>query len=177
MSVDPGNTQKIYAGSEHSGLFYTKNAGARWQRCRTQHAEDDALLRSRAQRRRAGRNDPVGGLSQQERQAGKNWKACGSTAPARIFRLVRSCSRAPAISHLIRPHSHGFTPASKSAACSSATTAERLGTPQRRLDRHGCPRNPCFRAEHRHGLFSLRRGLLSQPRPRRSLGKHFAQEP
>ncbi len=33
MSVDPRNTQKIYAGSEHSGLFYTENGGARWQRC------------------------------------------------------------------------------------------------------------------------------------------------
>ena len=33
MSVDPANSQKIYAGSEHSGLFYTENGGARWQRC------------------------------------------------------------------------------------------------------------------------------------------------
>jgi photosystem II stability/assembly factor-like uncharacterized protein len=32
MSVDPANPQKIYAGSEHSGLFYTDNGGARWQR-------------------------------------------------------------------------------------------------------------------------------------------------
>ena len=32
MSVDPDNPQKIYAGSEHSGLFYTENAGARWKR-------------------------------------------------------------------------------------------------------------------------------------------------
>ena len=32
MSVDPDNPQKIYAGSEHSGLFYTENAGARWRR-------------------------------------------------------------------------------------------------------------------------------------------------
>jgi photosystem II stability/assembly factor-like uncharacterized protein len=32
MSVDPENPQKIYAGSEHSGLFYTENAGARWKR-------------------------------------------------------------------------------------------------------------------------------------------------
>jgi hypothetical protein len=30
MSVDPDNPQKIYAGSEHSGLFYTEYAGARW---------------------------------------------------------------------------------------------------------------------------------------------------
>ncbi|HEY3154121.1 MAG TPA: hypothetical protein VGK65_20850 [Candidatus Binatia bacterium] len=32
MSVDPDNPQKIYAGSEHSGLFYTENAGVRWKR-------------------------------------------------------------------------------------------------------------------------------------------------
>jgi photosystem II stability/assembly factor-like uncharacterized protein len=32
MSVDPENPQKIYAGTEHSGLFYTNNAGARWMR-------------------------------------------------------------------------------------------------------------------------------------------------
>ena len=32
MSVDPANPEKIYAGSEHSGLFYTDNAGARWKR-------------------------------------------------------------------------------------------------------------------------------------------------
>ena len=32
MSVDPANPQKIYAGSEHSGLFYTDNGGARWKR-------------------------------------------------------------------------------------------------------------------------------------------------
>jgi photosystem II stability/assembly factor-like uncharacterized protein len=33
MSVDPANPQKIYAGSEHSGLFFTDNGGARWKRC------------------------------------------------------------------------------------------------------------------------------------------------
>lgn len=32
MSIDPANPQKIYAGSEHSGLFYSENGGARWQR-------------------------------------------------------------------------------------------------------------------------------------------------
>jgi photosystem II stability/assembly factor-like uncharacterized protein len=32
MSVDPQNPEKIYAGSEHSGLFYTDNGGARWRR-------------------------------------------------------------------------------------------------------------------------------------------------
>jgi photosystem II stability/assembly factor-like uncharacterized protein len=32
MSVDPDNPQKIYAGSEHSGLFYTGNGGAGWRR-------------------------------------------------------------------------------------------------------------------------------------------------
>lgn len=32
MSVDPANAQKIYAGSEHSGLFYTDNGGANWKR-------------------------------------------------------------------------------------------------------------------------------------------------
>lgn len=32
MSIDPHNPQKIYAGSEHSGLFYTDNAGASWNR-------------------------------------------------------------------------------------------------------------------------------------------------
>ena len=32
MSVDPANPQKVYAGSEHSGLFYTDNGGARWKR-------------------------------------------------------------------------------------------------------------------------------------------------
>jgi hypothetical protein len=32
MAVDPDNPQKIYVGSEHSGLFYTETAGARWKR-------------------------------------------------------------------------------------------------------------------------------------------------
>lgn len=32
MSVDRQNPQKIYAGSEHSGLFYSENGGARWKR-------------------------------------------------------------------------------------------------------------------------------------------------
>jgi ligand-binding sensor domain-containing protein len=32
MSVDSANPQKIYAGSEHSGLFYSENGGAKWQR-------------------------------------------------------------------------------------------------------------------------------------------------
>ena len=32
MSVDPDSPHKIYAGSEHSGLFYTENAGNNWKR-------------------------------------------------------------------------------------------------------------------------------------------------
>ena len=32
MSVDPQNPAKIYAGSEHSGLFFTETGGAKWQR-------------------------------------------------------------------------------------------------------------------------------------------------
>jgi len=32
MSVDPDNSQKIYVGSEHSGLFYTENGGKNWHR-------------------------------------------------------------------------------------------------------------------------------------------------
>ena len=32
MSVDPENPQKIYLGTEHSGLFYTESAGASWKR-------------------------------------------------------------------------------------------------------------------------------------------------
>lgn len=32
MSVDPENSSKIYAGTEHSGLFYTNDAGAHWHR-------------------------------------------------------------------------------------------------------------------------------------------------
>jgi len=32
MSVDPENPALIYAGTEHSGLFYTTNGGARWLR-------------------------------------------------------------------------------------------------------------------------------------------------
>jgi photosystem II stability/assembly factor-like uncharacterized protein len=32
MSVDPQNSKIIYAGTEHSGLFYTTNGGARWLR-------------------------------------------------------------------------------------------------------------------------------------------------
>lgn len=32
MSVDPANPEKIYAGSEHSGLFYTDNGGKNWKR-------------------------------------------------------------------------------------------------------------------------------------------------
>ncbi len=32
MSVDPQNPEIIYAGTEHSGLFYTRNGGGRWLR-------------------------------------------------------------------------------------------------------------------------------------------------
>lgn len=32
MSVDSDDPKKIYAGTEHSGLFYTKDAGAHWHR-------------------------------------------------------------------------------------------------------------------------------------------------
>ena len=32
MSVDPEDPRTIYAGTEHSGLFYTKDAGAHWHR-------------------------------------------------------------------------------------------------------------------------------------------------
>lgn len=32
MSVDPDDSRNIYAGTEHSGLFYTKDAGAHWHR-------------------------------------------------------------------------------------------------------------------------------------------------
>ena len=32
MSIDAQNPQRIYAGSEHSGLFYTESGGARWKR-------------------------------------------------------------------------------------------------------------------------------------------------
>ncbi|HEU4343371.1 MAG TPA: hypothetical protein VFU31_17625 [Candidatus Binatia bacterium] len=32
LSVDPENPQKIYAGTEHSGLFYTTDGGAHWLR-------------------------------------------------------------------------------------------------------------------------------------------------
>jgi photosystem II stability/assembly factor-like uncharacterized protein len=32
MSVDPENPKMIYAGTEHSGLFYSKDAGAHWHR-------------------------------------------------------------------------------------------------------------------------------------------------
>ena len=32
MSVDPEDPRRIYAGTEHSGLFYTKDAGAHWHR-------------------------------------------------------------------------------------------------------------------------------------------------
>ena len=32
MSVDPDDPQKIYAGSEHSGLFYSETGGKNWKR-------------------------------------------------------------------------------------------------------------------------------------------------
>ena len=32
MTVDPDDSKTIYAGTEHSGLFYTKDAGAHWHR-------------------------------------------------------------------------------------------------------------------------------------------------
>jgi photosystem II stability/assembly factor-like uncharacterized protein len=32
MAVDPDDPNTIYAGTEHSGLFYTKDAGAHWHR-------------------------------------------------------------------------------------------------------------------------------------------------
>jgi photosystem II stability/assembly factor-like uncharacterized protein len=36
MSVDPQDSKTIYAGTEHSGLFYTKDAGAHWHRAEPQ---------------------------------------------------------------------------------------------------------------------------------------------
>jgi photosystem II stability/assembly factor-like uncharacterized protein len=33
LSVDPEEPQVIYAGSEHSGLFYSRDGGAHWMRC------------------------------------------------------------------------------------------------------------------------------------------------
>jgi hypothetical protein len=36
MSVDPENTKTIYVGTEHSGLFYTQDAGAHWHRANPQ---------------------------------------------------------------------------------------------------------------------------------------------
>ena len=32
LSVDPDNPELIYAGTEHSGLFYSRNGGAKWLR-------------------------------------------------------------------------------------------------------------------------------------------------
>ena len=32
MSIDPEDPNKIYAGTEHSGMFYTTDAGAHWHR-------------------------------------------------------------------------------------------------------------------------------------------------
>jgi hypothetical protein len=34
LSVDPENPALVYAGSEHSGLFYTTDGGARWERAK-----------------------------------------------------------------------------------------------------------------------------------------------
>src|SRR5581483_4672696 len=34
LSVDPENPQLVYAGSEHSGLFYTTDGGKRWLRAK-----------------------------------------------------------------------------------------------------------------------------------------------
>jgi len=36
LSVDPDDSRKIYAGTEHSGLFYTKDGGAHWHRANPQ---------------------------------------------------------------------------------------------------------------------------------------------
>jgi photosystem II stability/assembly factor-like uncharacterized protein len=36
MSVDPSDAKKIYVGTEHSGLFYTQDAGAHWRRANPQ---------------------------------------------------------------------------------------------------------------------------------------------
>ena len=64
MSVDPDNPEKIYAGSEHSGLFYTENAGKAWKRAEPNTPKMMLFSALRFKRRRDGGHNPIGGLSQ-----------------------------------------------------------------------------------------------------------------
>src|SRR5213080_305465 len=69
LSVDSEDPKTIYAGTEHSGLFYTKDAGV--APGQPEPTEDEALLDARAERRGHGWNDSLGGLPKQERRLGR----------------------------------------------------------------------------------------------------------
>ena len=99
MSVDPANPQKIYAGSEHSGLFYTRKRRRRLEARRTEHAKDDAVLGVGARWRRDGRNHSVGGVSQQKRRMGRIGR-CARQQRRREFSAQPGAAIAHALSHL-----------------------------------------------------------------------------
>ena len=70
MTVDAKDPKTIYAGTEHSGLFFTKDAGAHWNRAEPQVpkmflysalAIDGGVMVG---------TDPLGGVPQQKRRLG-----------------------------------------------------------------------------------------------------------
>ncbi len=71
MSVDPANPKKIYAGSEHSGFSIPRTA-ARAGSAPNRNTPKMMLFSALALDGGVhGRNHPVGGVSQQERQVGR----------------------------------------------------------------------------------------------------------
>ena len=116
MSVDPDNPEKIYAGSEHSGLFYTENAGKNWKRSEPNTPKMmlfSALalnggvmvgtIPSAVYRSKNGGWEELEGV--RKHSAGAN------------FPPSPSCNRVRVILPTIRSPQRGFMPASKSAAC------------------------------------------------------------
>ncbi len=102
LSVDSEDPKTIYAGTEHSGLFYTKDAGAHWHRANP-NPPKMMLFSTLALN---------GGVM----VVGKSWKGCAFTVQALIFRPVRSCNRALVILPMTLLRPTGSTRASKSVA-------------------------------------------------------------
>src|SRR5689334_6886991 len=113
MSVDPENPQKIYAGSEHSGLFYTETAGKNWHRAEP-NTPKMMLFSALALNGSVMVGRFLPRFTAARTVVGRNWKGFENTAPMQIFRPVRSFNLVPVISPMIRLRPRDCTPASRS---------------------------------------------------------------
>jgi hypothetical protein len=114
MSVDPEDPQKIYAGTEHSGLFYSTDGGAHWHRAEPQVPK---CFFTRHWRSTAGdgRHDPLGGLPQQERRLGRTGRRATAQRRGQFPPSPELQSRTRYLAY--DPDTTiAFTPVSKSAA-------------------------------------------------------------